>query len=34
MKQAFDREKVERLVNTYSDLILRVSYTYLNSTHT
>ena len=33
MKQAFDREKVERLVNTYSDLILRVSYTYLNSTH-
>lgn len=29
MKQAFDREKVERLVNTYSDLILRVSYLYV-----
>lgn len=33
MEQAFDRTEVERLVNTYSDLILRVSYTYLKSTH-
>lgn len=33
MEQTFDRAEVERLVNTYSDLILRVSYTYLNSTH-
>ena len=32
MKQAFDRAEVERLVQTYSDLILRVSYTYLGST--
>ena len=27
-----DRVEAERLVNTYSDLILRLSYTYLNST--
>ncbi|MBP3312478.1 MAG: sigma-70 family RNA polymerase sigma factor [Butyricicoccus sp.] len=33
MEQTFDRAEVERLVNTYSDLILRVSYTYLNNTH-
>ena len=32
-EQMFDRAEVERLVNTYSDLILRVSYTYLKSTH-
>ena len=29
----FDQEEAERLVNTYSDLILRLSYTYLKSTH-
>ena len=28
-----DRAEAERLVNTYSDLILRLSYTYLKSTH-
>lgn len=33
MGQAFDRVEVERLVNLYSDLILRVSYSYLKSTH-
>ena len=27
-----DRQEAERLVNTYSDLILRLSYTYLKST--
>lgn len=27
-----DRRQAERLVNTYSDLILRLSYTYLKST--
>lgn len=32
MEDTFDRKEVERLVNTYSDLILRVSYTYLKST--
>lgn len=32
MKQ-IDRIEAERLVNTYSDLILRLSYTYLKSTH-
>ena len=26
-----DEEQAERLVNTYSDLILRLSYTYLHS---
>lgn len=31
MKQ-FERAEVERLVHTYSDLILRLSYTYLKST--
>ena len=30
MKQ-FDRPEAERLVNTYSDTILRLSYTYLHS---
>lgn len=28
-----DRDEAERLVQTYSDLILRLSYTYLKSTH-
>lgn len=28
-----DKAEAERLVNTYSDLILRLSYTYLKSTH-
>ncbi len=28
-----DRSEAERLVQTYSDLILRLSYTYLKSTH-
>ena len=32
MKQ-FDRADAERLVQTYSDLILRLAYTYLKSTH-
>lgn len=32
MKQ-LDRAEAERLVDTYSDLILRLSYTYLKSTH-
>lgn len=32
MKQ-IDRAEAERLVQTYSDLILRLSYTYLKSTH-
>ena len=29
----FDQSEAERLVHTYSDLILRLSYTYLKSTH-
>ena len=29
----FDQSDAERLVHTYSDLILRLSYTYLKSTH-
>ena len=29
----FDQAEAERLVHTYSDLILRLSYTYLKSTH-
>ena len=32
MKQ-FEKAEAERLVHTYSDLILRLSYTYLKSTH-
>ena len=32
MRQPMDRAEAERLVNTYSDLILRLSYTYLKST--
>ena len=32
MKQ-FNRADAERLVQTYSDLILRLAYTYLKSTH-
>ena len=32
MKQ-FDRADAERLVQTYSDLILRLAYTYLKSSH-
>ena len=32
MRQHMDRAEAERLVNTYSDLILRLSYTYLKST--
>lgn len=32
MKQ-FDKAEAERLIYTYSDLILRLSYTYLKSTH-
>lgn len=31
--QEFDRAQAEYLVNTYSDMILRLSYTYLGSTH-
>ena len=31
--EAMDRERAEYLVQTYSDLILRLSYTYLGSTH-
>lgn len=31
-KQALTRREAERLVNTYSDLILRLSYTYLKNT--
>ena len=33
MSDALDRGEAERLVNSYSDLILRLSYTYLKSTH-
>ena len=32
MRQPIDRGEAERLVNDYSDLILRLSYTYLKST--
>ena len=32
MRQHMDRAEAERLVNAYSDLILRLSYTYLKST--
>ena len=32
MRQPIDRAEAERLVNTYSDLILRLSYTYLKHT--
>ena len=32
MSDALDRGEAERLVNSYSDLILRLSYTYLKST--
>ena len=32
MIQQLDRAEAERLVNTYSDLILRLSYTYLKNT--
>ena len=32
MKSHIDRAEAERLVDTYSDLILRLSYTYLKST--
>ncbi len=31
--ERFTREQAERLVHTYADLILRLSYTYLKSTH-
>lgn len=31
--ESFDRAQAEYLVQTYSDLILRLSYTYLKSTH-
>ena len=31
--EPFDRAQAEYLVYTYSDLILRLSYTYLKSTH-
>lgn len=31
--ESFDRTQAEYLVYTYSDLILRLSYTYLKSTH-
>ena len=31
--QQFNRDEAERLVRTYSDLILRLAYTYLKSTH-
>ena len=33
MEGSIDRARAEYLVETYSDLILRLSYTYLNSTH-
>lgn len=33
MEGQIDRARAEYLVETYSDLILRLSYTYLNSTH-
>ena len=31
--KSFDTDEAERTVNAYSDLILRLSYTYLKSTH-
>ena len=31
--KSFDTDEAERIVNAYSDLILRLSYTYLKSTH-
>ena len=31
--EQFERGQAERLVHTYADLILRLSYTYLKSTH-
>ena len=31
--KSFDKDEAERIVNAYSDLILRLSYTYLKSTH-
>lgn len=31
--QQFNRDEAERLVRTYADLILRLAYTYLKSTH-
>jgi len=33
MKHSFTQEEAERVVEAYSDLILRVSYTYLHSTY-
>lgn len=33
MEQQFERKQVERLVYTYADMILRLSYTYLKSTY-
>lgn len=33
MEQQFARKQAERLVYTYADMILRLSYTYLKSTH-
>lgn len=33
MSDPLERSEAERLVHTYSDLILRLSYTYLKSTH-
>ena len=32
MKPALEEQEAQRLVETYSDLILRLSYTYLNHT--
>ena len=32
MKPPISRQEAERLVNTYADLILRLSYTYLKET--
>lgn len=33
MPPSLTRQEAERLVNTYADLILRLSYTYLSHTH-
>ena len=33
MPPSLTRQEAERLVNTYADLILRLSYTYLSNTH-
>ena len=33
MAPTLDRAEARRLVETYSDLILRLSYTYLGNTH-